>query len=52
MPEGTRHRLAAILAADVVGYDVGREYGGPTGDWDAEARKHLTAQANPGGQRS
>ena len=30
------------------GYDVGREFGKPTGDWDAEARKHLMAQANPG----
>ncbi len=30
------------------GYDVGREFGKPTGDWDAEARKNLMAQANPG----
>ena len=30
------------------GYDVGREFGKPTGDWDEEARKHLMAQANPG----
>ncbi len=30
------------------GYDVGREFGKPTGDWDEEARKNLMAQANPG----
>lgn len=34
------------------GYDVGRELGRPTGEWDAEARGHLMAQANPGGHRS
>ncbi len=32
------------------GYEVGREFGKPTGEWDEEARKHLLAQANPGGQ--
>jgi len=30
------------------GYEVGREFGKPTGEWDEEARKHLLAQANPG----
>ena len=33
------------------GYEVGREFGRPTGQWDAEARKHLLAQAEPGGAR-
>ena len=32
------------------GYDVGKEFGRPDGNWDDEARKHLMAQANPGKQ--
>ncbi len=32
------------------GYDVGKEFGKPDGNWDDEARKHLMAQANPGKQ--
>mgnify|MGYP001548137003 CR=1 FL=1 len=28
------------------GYDVGREFGKPTGNWSEEARKHLMPQAN------
>jgi GST-like protein len=32
------------------GYDVGREFGRPTGTWDEEARKNLMAHPNPGGQ--
>jgi len=29
------------------GYDVGRELGRPTGEWDEEARKNLMAHRNP-----
>ena len=32
------------------GYDVGKEFGKPDGNWNDEARKHLMAQANPGKQ--
>jgi len=32
------------------GYDVGREFGRPTGKWDEEARKNLMAHPNPGSQ--
>ena len=30
------------------GYDLGKEFGKPDGNWDDEARKHLMAQPNPG----
>ncbi|HUT49024.1 MAG TPA: glutathione S-transferase N-terminal domain-containing protein [Alphaproteobacteria bacterium] len=32
------------------GYDVGRELGRPTGTWDEETRKNLTAHPNPAGR--
>ena len=32
------------------GYDVGREFGRPTGKWDEEAQKNLMAHPNPGAQ--
>ena len=33
------------------GYEVGREFGKPTGQWDEEARKHLYAHPDPGAIR-
>ncbi|MEM7407348.1 MAG: glutathione S-transferase N-terminal domain-containing protein [Pseudomonadota bacterium] len=32
------------------GYEVGKEFGKPTGNWDEEARRHLYANPNPGQQ--
>ena len=32
------------------GYEVGREFGKPTGNWDEEARKHLLAHPDPASQ--
>ncbi len=33
------------------GYEVGREFGKPTGQWDEEARRHLLAHPDPASQR-
>ena len=32
------------------GYEVGKEFGKPDGNWDEEARKNLLAHPNPGQQ--